>query len=110
MSKEMREQIKKFNDLVIEQVINGYETIAETPKYGLVKVHNTYRVENYKGKERKKIPYIEIPKDLANEFTDYLIDYKDLGMTKTEGKSEFNKYCDNMFAEEGVELSQNEND
>lgn len=107
MSKEIRQMIdkvKNFGQFINEQNINGYETIVGTSKYGLVKIHNTYRIENYKGMYKKEVPYVEIPKELADEFMDYLVNYRDLDLTKTQGKLEFDKYCDNMFDEEHTEL------
>jgi hypothetical protein len=100
----MNHKIKNIKDFINDQSNNEYLTIANTLKYGLVKFHNQYRIENYKGLYQKEVPYIEIPEELANQFIDYLINYKDFEITKIEGKLEFNKYCDNMFTEEYIEL------
>ena len=102
--RKMIDKVKNFKQSVNEQTINGYETIAGTTKYSLVKIHNTFRIENIKGMYKKEVPYVEIPKELVEEFTDYLINYRDLGYSKIEGKLEFDKYCDNMFDEEHTEL------
>jgi len=47
---------------------------------------------------------LKYQKKLADEFMDYLVNYRDLEMTKTQGKLEFDRYCDNMFDEEHTEL------
>jgi len=83
---------------------SGYETIVSTIKYGLVKINDIYRVENYKGMYKKEVPYIEIPKELADEFMEYLVNYRDLEISKREGILGFNNYCNNMFDEEHTEL------
>jgi hypothetical protein len=89
--------------------MNGYEIIAKTEKYGVVKVNGTFRVEDYTHKY-KEIPHIEIPKELCNEFLDYLVNYKEIGIKKLAGKLEFNEQCDKMFDDEYDEMSWDETD
>lgn len=94
--------MKTFNEFMNEK--NTYDTIAETPKYSLVKAMGGFRIENHKGFYSKQIPYMEIPKQLFEQLLDYLINYKSYDMTKSEGRKEFYEICDNMFDEEHTEL------
>jgi hypothetical protein len=76
----------------------------KTSKYELIAIRGGYRVENIKGMYKTEVPYVEIPRELFEEFLDYLVNFKDIELTKAEGKLEFDRLCDTMFDEEHTEL------
>ena len=86
-------------------ITNGYGEICKTAKYGMVICHGTYRVENRNGLYKKEIPYCEIPKALAEELFDILINYKSYDMSKSGGIVMFNGECDAMIENEYEEAS-----
>lgn len=90
--------------------VNGYETVAKTSTYAVVKINNTYRIENRKGPFQKSVPYVEIPKDLADEFLDMLLNPKAYDQTMKELRAEFNSRCTTMIEDEDTENYYNDLD
>jgi len=77
--------------------------LAKTAKYEIEIVNGLYRVNN-KSRYKKEVPFIEIPKEMVDDLLIFIKYYRLHEITRPEGITEFNNFCDIMFDDEHTEL------
>ena len=84
----------------------NYETLIATKNYELAIVHGQHRL--YALKTKHHVDHCDLPKASAELLFDYLNNYKDYGMKKSEGKKAFDKECLQIMENEWDEYDKNE--